>query len=774
MNKVTKMTMGVAVLISALFSCGTDSLNEGGGQQHEVAKAHQVVFTIGGSAGAPSTRAVAKTDTLHVRALDREKAVRDLYAVVFSGDQYYKTFFANRVDSFGTYSYDMLLPGEYTMYLVANPNDDLREKLVAGVTTPDSLGRLLVNQNPGNDNTSTNFLMTSAPVAVTTTAYQTTTISDPIKLVRAVARFDIYNRVPLLRMNQITLNNRYIQSKLTTQTSMDAALVKENKVYRVVPDSTGRDYIASIYAYEDVETGNTSITLGGTYNNINVKPHTITLDGIKVTRNFLYSIVLNVPGDTIIPTTDDMLGKLKYEIHVNDWNEGATFTVDSMQLFNTDVPHFMVQRGYINSSYRSSVYSYPNFTRNLKGNFEQDYNPEIIYVDNFNECDIPIKVMTTSTQAKLIAKDLLPQGYRIDSIATGDTITMPTSTSNVVGLMTQHFNIHLGKKELDKDPQPLHFVLYNAFKTTARREFIIYRRKRMPLEKVAEYNLNQNRDGFVTSNACDESAYHGWDRVYTGAISYYYINGKTYHMPEIYEWTAIFSNNSSDLYFNNSPSENRTRSVNMYLSYCPDASYYSYNSSANRVQTTKTWRVSTSYSDYYRYNPASATDPNYGKRIIYAVRHRSSGYYSAWRYEYTNNIFGGGSAYNAAKMIKVTCRYLGSQTPESSVYINQVANEDFWNNNNGEDIVRYFPFCGYKYRTTSAESFNTAKESTQYLNYYGTYGYYWSNEGVSSNNCYYLTMYSTSTNNVNAYAYSTPSYSLNRYYALPVRLFENE
>lgn len=468
MNKVTKLTMGMTMLVWALLSC-TDSLNtDEQGQLTGPSQGNRVVFSIGGSAGSSATRAVAKTDTFHVRALDREKTVRDLYAVVFSGDQYYKTFFANRVDSFGTYSYDMLQPGNYTMYLVANPNDDLREKLVAGVTTPDSLGRLLVNQNPGNDNTSTDFLMTSAPVSVTTTAYQTTTISDPIKLVRAVARFDIYNRVPLLRMNQITLNNRYIQSKLTTQTSMDVALAKENKVYRVVPDSTGRDYIASIYAYEDVETGNTSITLGGTYNNVNVKPHTITLDGIKVTRNFLYSIVLNLPGDTIIPTTDDMLGKLKYEIHVNDWNEGATFTVDSMQLFNTDVPHFMVQRSYISSATGSgNVYCYPRQTRNMKGNFEADYNPEIIYVDNFNECDIPIKVMTTSTQAKLIAKDLLPQGYRIDSIATGDTITSPTASTQVAGLMTQHFNIHLGKKELDKNPQPLHFVLYNALKTTS-------------------------------------------------------------------------------------------------------------------------------------------------------------------------------------------------------------------------------------------------------------------------------------------------------------------
>lgn len=772
MNKVTKMTMGVAVLISALFSCGTDSLNEGSGQQHEVAKAHQVVFTIGGSAGALSTRAVAKTDTLRVRALDREKAVRDLYAVVFSGDQYYKTFFANRVDSFGTYSYDMLLPGDYTMYLVANPNDDLREKLVAGVTTPDSLGRLLVNQNPGNDNTSTDFLMTSAPVAVTTTAYQSTTISDPIKLIRAVARFDIYNRVPLLRMNQITLNNRYIQSKLTTQTSMDAALVKENKVYRVVPDSTGRDYIASIYAYEDVETGNTSITLGGTYNNVNVKPHTITLDGIKVTRNFLYSIVLNVPGDTIIPTTDDLLGKLKYEIHVNDWNEGATFTVDSMLLFNTDAPHFMVQRSYINSSYRSKVYSYPRQTRNLKGTFEADYNPEIIYVDNFDECDIPIKVMTTSTQAKLIAKDLLPQGYRIDSIATGDTITTPTSASNVVGLMTQHFNIHLGKKELDKDPQPLHFVLYNAFKTTSKREFIIYRRKRLPLEQFAEYNLNQAKNGFVSSNACDESAYFAYNNVYSSSW-YYHINGKSYHLPNMYEWCSILPYNySNSLNFAGSTySYNRSDDC----LYIPKVNTYSY-STSNGVTSTHTWQRSDANNryTYYYYNPVSSTDPNYGKRIVYAIRCRDySEYRCAYRYEYTNNIFGGGNSYYQAKMLKITCRYLGPT--QTSIDYTHIANENFWNNNNGEDIIRYFPYCGYKNNNGDYNlTYPTAKESTSYLSSCGSVGHYWMADQRTSNSTFYVIMNSSGTNNVNGNVYVYAGNGWYGYNALPVRLIENE
>ena len=146
-------------------------------------RAVSVEFSL--SDGVSSLTRVA-SDTVSTPALEREKAVRNLYAVVFnaSDSTFYETFIAHKKDSLGTYGYDMLQPGEYLMYLVANPADSLAARLERGVPKADSLSRMLIEQAPGNDNEATDFLMTAEGRSFKTGVDSVANVGT-IKMVRA-------------------------------------------------------------------------------------------------------------------------------------------------------------------------------------------------------------------------------------------------------------------------------------------------------------------------------------------------------------------------------------------------------------------------------------------------------------------------------------------------------------------------------------------------------------------------------------------------------------
>lgn len=716
--------------VLALAACSAqERLDDAQSQEPVLAKANSVTFSIrDGAAGRMLTRAAANKDTVSIPALVRERTVYDLYAVVFSENNvFYQTFYCNLVDSVNAaYSFDMLLPGNYTMYLVANPDNALRDNLIAGVETPDSLSRIVCRQTPGDDNHATHFLMTASPVSLTMRAREATTISDPIKLVRAAARFDFYNRVEKLRINKITLKNRYTQCTLNSQVTQSASLAKEDKVYRVVADSTGRDFIGYIYGYENLSP-NTVLTLEGTYNGQPVKSHDFVLENMTINRNHLYSLILNTRGDSVNTTNPaEILNALKFEMMVNDWSEGADFVLDSLIVINGDQPWFVVKS---NSSIYTSAQS------------QNNYNPQTIYVRSNAATDVELDVMQYAVGSQLL--------YGYGKMTPGDTITLDRM-EDIGGILHSYYKIHLGAT--DGRRRRLQFVLQNPMQPTANRIFYIEQyaggtsdRPKLPLEFVCEYNM-VNDTTFATSHANDSCNYWAWSNASSKFNKTVHIKGTDYHMPTSEDWQGIFIPTTGD-YIRFGQSTQYTNS------------YGTYNIRVKNNDNSWTTQTVTSY---YRNNTNQQESKEYN--ICYAVANTDASptdyYRCAYRYEryYTPHNPSG-------YIVKVTCRYLGpnyvyngttyanGSTNNTNLLTNVVAHEDWWKQNTEEDIIRYFPLCGY---FTDGADHRMNESATNR----GTYGLYW-----DANNSYSMRFYT--------YAHSTYNNSTWNSYSKVVRMFTN-
>ncbi len=228
-----------------------------------------------------------------------------------------------------------------------------------------------------------------------------------------------------------------------------------------------------------------------------------------------------------------------------------------------------------------------------------------------------------------------------------------------------------------------------------------------PLSLVAEYNVNPAGTGFVTSlTACNVSGYFTYgeaDTKFTPSIT---IGGKKYHLPSIGEWHSIVPANSWQVRF---------KETNSY----------------NDISETVTVQgTSIAMTSDFRTGVGG---------VSYALRYKGTDLVSAWRYEYIEN---GDNTH-----MKITSRSLKGQT---GVTVDEIAKQEFWNTNAGNDVTRHFPASGYH------------RESS--LNNVGTRGCFWSSSPGSSGHAF--SMYFRSSN--------ADSYSIgNRSSGFSVRLFSS-
>jgi hypothetical protein len=202
-----------------------------------------------------------------------------------------------------------------------------------------------------------------------------------------------------------------------------------------------------------------------------------------------------------------------------------------------------------------------------------------------------------------------------------------------------------------------------------------------PLNFLAESNVNSTGTGFVADRtACNVSGYFTWSDAVTRFNTNKNIPG--YHLPSIEEWRSIIPQ-----------SEN-------YIRLNSTSSNYNYN---NVTETVVVQGQSiTMTSDF---NNSTANN------ITYAIRYKGTNMVSAWRYELLN--------YNTTTChIKITTRCVASTTT-----IADITNATFWNNNNANDVVHYFPASG--------RSNGTGRN---------TIGYFWSSS-EDSNPSYGYCMY---------------------------------
>lgn len=199
--------------------------------------------------------------------------------------------------------------------------------------------------------------------------------------------------------------------------------------------------------------------------------------------------------------------------------------------------------------------------------------------------------------------------------------------------------------------------------------------KRLPIDYVAEFNIDKTGKNFVTSHSNTAGGYFDWDdadRKFSKRADFK-INGQGYYMPTMKEWCAVVPFR------------------NVYFIEFRDV----LNQEESFVFLEKSYNLKADYKFP-------------GNGVAYAIRFKGGDNLlrSAYKFEYTKNPQGNGS------MMIITARYLGDSDTETT--IDDVAKPEYWNSNNEDDTIRYFPCSGYK----------DFEENNMYS--VGEYGNYWS------------------------------------------------
>ncbi len=211
-----------------------------------------------------------------------------------------------------------------------------------------------------------------------------------------------------------------------------------------------------------------------------------------------------------------------------------------------------------------------------------------------------------------------------------------------------------------------------------------------PLSFVAEYNLapDYSDDFFV-----DDLTYNNISGYYNYYEAAEFRSGTSdfvasqdgevtfYYLPRIEEWQSIVPNNTD------------------YVSFIP---YISQNSfvvpetvmvQGNMITMTSDFITETVMvpSDMASTLTRAPSDNDEVRGVTYALRYKGTSMVSAWKYEYVRGEINSMTQTRDCFM-KVTSRSLFGKKKLS---VREISDEDYWMEANEEDVVRYFPACGY-------------------------------------------------------------------------------
>lgn len=443
MNRLKIFSFAIfSVLAVCLISCKSDS---------EVSQisTSKVKFTIGGCALNSGTRAAnygAEHDTI---ALDREKAIDNLYAVVYKDLQWQRTEQAVLDATSSKWSVELYESGSYDIYLVANSDNALLTKLTnaVDVATPDKLNEVIATKNPGADDQATNLLMTSARKNVVTKANDANgTDVGTIELTRAMARIDVdATNIDNFIINKVTFKNRYSSTYFargTTNSTDMASLTKSDVVYDV--SATASDICeATLYGYENLfddtdDEKTTVLVVEGSFNGIDVI-HEVVFENIPLQRNHLYYVYL-IPEDK-----PNQYSEVNHVIKVKDWETGETLEWSGAdKITNREAPTFVVAA--------TGATFTPSST-----------DPTAVTLIDNQAINITVTVTSKSTSAKLLCTD------KFDEVIISEADAQYT----LAGETVQTFTIHLDENPLGSGNRMFTFAVENALKGSDRKVFTV-------------------------------------------------------------------------------------------------------------------------------------------------------------------------------------------------------------------------------------------------------------------------------------------------------------
>lgn len=325
MNKIYRVasaTLAMVLLLLTMGSCSKENQLIPEGQLQ--AAAGQLVFGLDNN---------ALRSTIPSEGFEKEVDPASVWCVFLtdSGNQTFKV--AKQAKNLGNnkYTVDAGFNGSAKMFVIGNVKGELATELnqLTSASSLSDVQNLVIKNTLGNGTTDPeNFVMTSSILSVTlpNKGQNPAVVSDPIKLVRIAARFDVINEVPDLKLSSVSVANRILTATLfdVNTTGEKATGATEYSV------PGGKELRHTIYSYQNTNVGGTaeatSFIINGNYDNKAIKPIKVELKdanntGFSVQRNYCYQIIIK-PGDgknnPIDPTVDPSAWKVT--IKVTDWS----------------------------------------------------------------------------------------------------------------------------------------------------------------------------------------------------------------------------------------------------------------------------------------------------------------------------------------------------------------------------------------------------------------------------------------------------------------------
>lgn len=244
--------------------------------------------------------------------------------------------------------------------------------------------------------------------------------------------------------------------------------------------------------------------------------------------------------------------------------------------------------------------------------------------------------VVSSHSSELKSATTLPEGW---------TITSKPETTNADKKVVQEYTITTtknGTTELTHE-----FVLVNKQDVTKMRKFTLVQlanRPLLPLDYVAEYNVNKEGTALLTTHDGEENSKHLFSFAEAQKVS---VAG--YHVPSLKELTGIIPMQSLIQF--NAPMKEEL----------------------DNTQDVEVGGVELKcLGDYI----CLREDGN--EAFALRFKDNAGNMRSAWKYEYVASPQGEG------KVLKITCRYLG--TAEPALTVQDIAKEEYWSKNATEDV----------------------------------------------------------------------------------------
>lgn len=334
-----KQYISLLSFLATLFlflGCTRDEVRTAGVDKSQ---SNTVYFSLRGANASAKTRS-----SLPVIAEARESAINRLHAIFFYSDstkshikgQFYKTVECTPTGVPGGYKIENVLEGKYFFYLVANASNDLVVQMSTKVNHEEEFFLLIEKDLPGDVPNITNFLMLSRRQVVETSKSQAAVIQSAIQLERAAVRYDIYNEVEGLVIDEIKFSNRHTATYISAPVGAGKKDEAYNAIRRLAKSCTYKNLnlvgdptltseqskcIGRIYSYEYLRTNEAWFDFYGTLNGKKFLDTPSIVLQIQPERNKVYSITIKkVAGNDENPKSP--ADRFAFDLQINDWSQG--------------------------------------------------------------------------------------------------------------------------------------------------------------------------------------------------------------------------------------------------------------------------------------------------------------------------------------------------------------------------------------------------------------------------------------------------------------------